>query len=316
MSGRTNDGGAVNKRTTWLETVAMVTVAMVAAVGMLFATRRPPVRIRTLHIPVGEVTLEGDLFLPRHSARCPVVLLLHGSCPEGRTLPLYPALARELCRRGCVVLNMDQRGHGGSTPPPRIRAAADLDFVGDAVRVSEALVSLAGVKRPTAVVLVGHSFGGGVAVVAGLRSAAVTHVVGISPGRRLEERFLAPGREAGLAYAQRRKSNDMRLDQLIPLDVVAEVVRSYDIGQLRGRSLVKPLLIVEGALEPAKDLAFSEALAASMQGPVARHVLPNADHYYGFMQATEDRGRQWIVSDEEVVDRLAHAIMQWLKEGL
>jgi len=296
-----------------LRAIAWVAAFAAAAsiVGVVLAERRAPFTMRTVRTEVAGYALEGDLYLPRRRIR-PVtaILFLHGSTPRGRRLALYPALCERLAARGYAVVNLDQRGHGQSEGPRRVRSLEDLDFVGDARAVARRMADLIG-RKPRAVVVVGHSFGGGVAAAAGLAEPAVDRVVSISPGRRIEERF-APEALPQLRYVQERRTRDMKLEEPIPLELIAPLLATYDIGQFRGATLPKPLLLIEGAREPRADLDFSRALVAELSGPVTHAVLSGADHYFGAVVVETPNGGDWIVGKPEIVDRLADAIDQWL----
>lgn len=258
------------------------------------------------------LTLVGDLHYPEGRAESTAVLLLHGSGPLGRRLVLYRELAERLCARGYLVLNLDQRAYGESDDPPRLESAGDLDFVGDAAKVADTLPQItrrSGIKR---VVCVGHSFGGGVAVAAGLRSEAVAGMVSISPGRRMTERFFREGARDGLAYVRKRKSADMELATPMPIELVQPVLAAYNIEQIRGLRLPKPLLLIEGSEEPVDDLAFSRGLVATLGGPVEHVVIPGAGHYFGTSIVKTETGKAWDVVDEALLATVVDHIASWL----
>jgi len=286
---------------------------LLAAVGAgLFAAwwvTRPALRIEPVTMVCNGWTLRGDLYVPAQGAGDTAILLLHGSTGRGRKLALYPELADRLCRRGFVVCNLDQRGHGESDGPKVVTTIEDLDFVSDArAAASELLERMAGrgVRR---VVMVGHSFGGGVAAAAGLGSDEVAAVVSISPGRRIRERFFGnPSEKNGLGYVQRRRTDDLGLEQPIPIELIEPMLASYDIGQFRGARVSKPVLIVEGGREPADDLAFTRELVTSMNGPVEHRIIPDAKHYFGTELVRVDGEKRWVVERESVLNELASTV--------
>jgi alpha/beta superfamily hydrolase len=183
--------------------------------------------------------------------------------------------------------------------------------VGDAAFLASKAAASLGIRSPSGAFLAGHSFGGGVAAAA-IASPGLSGVISISPGRRIRERFMDSGRRDDLQYVRLRKSRDMALEEPMPLDVTAAMLASYDIANLGGARVPKPLLIVEGALEPEVDLAFTRSLVAGIGGPLEHVVIPGADHYFGTSLDTSVKGRAWKVSREEVVDSLADAMMNWI----
>jgi acetyl esterase/lipase len=165
------------------------------------------------------------------------------------------------------------------------------------------------VKR---VVIAGHSFGGGVAVAAGLRSDTVSGIVSISPGRRIAERFMTPD---GLAYVRERKTRDMKLAEPMPLELVKPMLETYDVARIRGTRLLKPLLMVEGSREPAADLASTRELLASCSGPVTHRVVADSEHYFGAQQVASTDGQRWHIAQTNLLDALASEIVTWLTES-
>ncbi len=287
--------------------------AAMAAALLRRATHPPPAfRVEPVRIAAGGYRLAGDLYRPRVPLRrSTAIVLLHGSNPRGASLALYPALSERLAARGHIVLNLNQRGYNGSEGPTRVQRLADLDFVGDAREVVRRLPDVLG-GAPGEIVLAGHSFGGGVAAVAGLASPEVRRVISISPGRRIAELF-NDTRPDRLSYVQRRRTEDLRLAEPIPIELVRPMLASYDVEQLRGRLLEKPILFVEGAREPADDLAFTRELVASLTGNVSHTVIPGADHYFGAGVVETPGGDDWRVIRPEILEALADALDRWLR---
>jgi len=100
----------------------------------------------------------------------------------------------------------------------------------------------------------------------------------------------------------------------LPAGPVAAALASYDIDQWRGRTLPVPLLLIEGAKEPADDLRFSMELAGTMRGNVRRVVMDGAGHYFGTGLVPGSDGREWRVESEIVLESLADTIMAWIGE--
>jgi pimeloyl-ACP methyl ester carboxylesterase len=130
----------------------------------------------------GNVEIVGSLYRPGEGeGAMPGVLLLHGSTPEGRRMGLYRIMAEALAERGYVVLAIDQRGFGESAPAADPRRGDAFDYVGDAVRALAYLAAQPGVDSMRLSVI-GHSFGVGIALTAGLSEPRTQGIVIISPG--------------------------------------------------------------------------------------------------------------------------------------
>ena len=262
------------------------------------------------------LALVGDLYLPAGRPTSTAILLLHGSSSQGRSLVLYPELARRFAGHGYIVLNLDQRAYGESDDPSVVRTAADLDFVGDAEVAIDQLLALTRPYGVEDIACVGHSFGGGVAVMAGLASAPAVAMVSVSPGRRMTERFFAADARDGCAYVRQRKSADMGLEHWIPEEVVRPMLEAYNIEQIRDAVLSKPFLMIEGANEPEADLRFSRELVATLGGPVKHVVIPGAGHYFGTAVVQTPDGKAWQVVDEPKLAALTECIVQWLASSV
>ena len=289
--------------------MAIVLLAVVAGGLAAWWVTRPALRIEPVTMVCNGWALRGDVYLPRRVTSDTAILLLHGSTARGRGLTLYKELAARLCRHGFIVCNLDQRGYNESDGPKVVSTLEDLDFVSDARDAARELVEKMGSRGVRKVAMVGHSFGGGVAVAAGLSSDDVAAIVSISPGRRIRERFSGNLSEKnGLRYVQKRRTADLGLEEPIPLELVEPMLASYDVEQFRGARSSKPLLFVEGDREPADDMAFMKDLAASMTGPVEHRIIPDAAHYFGTEIQRVNGEKRWVVVREPVLDELVAVV--------
>lgn len=305
-------GGLLWLRWNWRAARAvLVLCVLMLPVGC--SRRQPEERVsRETFAAADGLTLVGDLHLPaRHNGIG--LVFLHGSSPQGRRLHLYTALCAGLRARGYAVFNVDVRGYGESPPPPQLGRIESYDFVGDAVSALAHARRHVPAGEVQAWFFAGHSKGGGIAVHAALRAPDVGGVVSISPGRRIRERFFDPDGRRQIDYLQARKSEDMRLPAMIPHDLLEPILSSYDIGTLAGATLPLPVLLIEGAREPAGDLAFSRDWVASQGGSVQHHVLSGADHYFGTSVVEADGIKQWRTTRPEVLATLIDTIDAWLR---
>jgi len=292
---------------------SIVVIVLAAGAFALCANHLMPQRIETtdMRFVSGNLTLFGTLYLPEPAtAQLPGVVICHGGTRRGRRLALYVAMARALALRGYAVLTFDFRGFGDSDDPQRLRTFADLDFVTD---VSAALTALSKQSQVDATRLyaVGHSFGAGVAVMAGIRDPRVRKVVSISAGRGTMPRFFGEN-ATDPDYPQKRMSRDMKIAPPIPqalfyphlMDYIAEAILDYPTHP--------PVLLVDGANERAEELTFLNDVYDRMTPPKGYVTIPGADHYFG-TKMDQDGSRGDFPYNRAVLNALIDALAHWLR---
>jgi dipeptidyl aminopeptidase/acylaminoacyl peptidase len=139
----------------------------------------PSLRIRTRDVTFQDkdVTLGGTILLPAAPGRHRAIVFLHGSGPEARSANHY--LAQKLAERGVVSLIYDKRGVGQST--------GDWQTVGfdaladDAVAGVRFLQSQSEVDG-TRVGIYGHSQGGTIAPLVGVRAGDLRFIIASAAG--------------------------------------------------------------------------------------------------------------------------------------
>ncbi len=118
-----------------------------------------PARMEVLHIPSGDVEINGVAYLPQGKGPHPVVVLLHGLPGNEKNLDLAHAIRRA----GWGVITFNYRGSWGS--PGNYRFGQNLE---DADAVLKFLHDTATVRaldiNPDRIVMAGHSMGGWVTV--------------------------------------------------------------------------------------------------------------------------------------------------------
>jgi dienelactone hydrolase len=222
----------------------------------------------------------------RESPR-PAVVVIHGF--KGfKDWGLWPALAERLARAGlsAVTLNLSGSGvddSGEFVYPERFGHNTFSAEVQDLRRVTDALAAgQLGVAPPSAVGLLGHSRGGGTAVLhtaSDRRVRALVTWAGIST----VERWPAPQREAWRRAGVSEVKN-ARTGEVLPLypDVLDDIERNaetLEIEAAAGRVAV-PWLIIHGTDDEAVALAEGERLAAAAKG--ARFMaVQGAGHTFG-----------------------------------
>jgi uncharacterized protein len=217
----------------------------------------------------------------------PAIVVIHGF--KGfKDWGLWPALAERLARAGlsAVTLNLSGSGvddSGEFVYPERFGHNTFSAELQDLRRVTDALAGgELGVAPPSAVGLLGHSRGGGVAVLHTVNDARIQALAtwaAISTVERWPVSQRAAWRSTGVDEVK-----NVRTGQVLPLypDVLDDIERNpaaLDIEAAAGRVAV-PWLIVHGTEDEAVALAEGERLAAAAPG--ARFLaVEGAGHTFG-----------------------------------
>lgn len=234
---------------------------------------------------LGEILIDvcaGGRGTPR-----PAIIVVHGF--KGfKDWGLWPSLAERIARAGLSAVTFNLSGSGVDDSGEFVHVERfghntfsaelqDLRRVADALQAGEL-----GVAPPSAVGLLGHSRGGGVAV---LHTAADTRVGALVTWAAIStvERWPAPQRVEWRAAGMNEVKN-VRTGEVLPLytDVLDDIERNataLDI-EAAARRVSVPWLILHGTDDEAVSLAEGERLAAS--APRARFVpVEGAGHTFG-----------------------------------
>jgi pimeloyl-ACP methyl ester carboxylesterase len=227
------------------------------------------------------LSIVGDLYGADGSSNKPAVLLLHGSTPQGRKLGLYRLMSSELAEIGYIVLAIDLRGYGQSDNPTEVTDAEEFNFAEDVTAALAYLESLPDVI-PNRLFLVGHSFGGDVALTAVATQAAdVEKLVLIGPGRRFLERGGTPDAPE-FDYFRRREMRYMWLPSPIPAAIFQEYRTTMPLENhldYLSQPTHTPLLLLDGELESKEDQKFLQEIFFLAAGEKAYATLTKADHH-------------------------------------
>ena len=247
----------------------------------------------------------------------PAVVIVHGF--KGfKDWGMFPPLAERLARAGFTAVSFNLSGSGvdaGGTPSLPERFAhntygaelSDLAVVLDALEQGRL-----GSAPPTGVGLVGHSRGGGVAVLQTARDPRIRSLVtwaAIADVVRWDERERAEWRARGHLDVV-----NARTGQVIPLatDVLDEIERrplELDIRRAAERIHV-PWLIVHGTGDEAVSAADAAALHAAGGRPSTTLVtIPGAGHTFG-------ANHPWAPADDAPIHRVIDLTVQWLATSL
>ena len=128
--------------------------------------------------------LAGTLTIPKSDMNVPAVVLLTGSGQQKRDHEMgghkpFWVIADYLSNHGIAVLRMDDRGIGGSTGD--FGNSTTGDFATDAIAAVDYLRSRKGIDV-NQIGLIGHSEGGGTAVIAASQSNNVKFIISLAGG--------------------------------------------------------------------------------------------------------------------------------------
>jgi pimeloyl-ACP methyl ester carboxylesterase len=168
----------------------------------------------------------------------------------------------------------------------------------DEARVLRALLAERGIERP---VLVGHSDGASIAIIAAGSGLPVTSMVLIAPHVFVEDRSITGIEAARDAY----ETGDLRARLARHHDDVdaafrgwndvwlSPAFRSWDITSYLP-SIACRVLLVQSADDPYGTLAQLDAIESGVRGPVERLVLPGDSH------------SPHVARPDQVVEAIAH----------
>ena len=226
----------------------------------------------------------GDLWLPSSACRrgpLPVIVMLHGGFwRSGYTKVLMTGLARDACRQGWAVWNVEYRrlgplGGGGGWPHTFLDAAAAIDHVTRLDRFDADLGR---------VVAVGHSAGGLLALWAAGRGRLPVDAPGSSPLVRLA----AVVSLAGVTDLRRAATPGGDVVRLMGGSSVEVTDRYFLTSPVERLPLGVPQLVVHGrddrVVPVARSAAYVEqaraagddATFAEVPGGHRRLLLPSA----------------------------------------
>lgn len=261
----------------------------------------------------GDLTLRGSLFLPQGTPPFPGIVLTHGGTSLGSKLPLYRVLSDKLVRQGYGVLSFDFRGYGESEDPQEIDSPEDLNFVEDVTQAVSFLSSIKEIDR-SQIFLVGHSFGAGVVIPAGIEDPRVKGIVAIAPGRRGKELFWSE--DAPIKhYPRERLSQDMEIPHIhdLSIEFVNPILEYVTIDTALTYPEHPPILLIDGEQEDARDQAFLQQIYQEMTPPKTYITIQDAGHYFGVKTEPEYQEEPFITYWGQIVDDLIRTIDQWIR---
>lgn len=219
----------------------------------------------------------------------PAILILHGF--KGfKDWGMFPAFAERVARSGVTAVTCNVSGSGVAgqqfSHPDRFARNTYTRELHDIAAVIEALMTGAlGVAPPPRLGLVGHSRGGGLAILTAARDERVSVLVtwaAISTVARWDAETIAGWRRRGsLPDINSRTGDVLQRDVEVLEDALANAEGSLNIGAAAA-GMRCPWLLVHGTADLAVPVAEAEALLAV--APAATTVpllLPGAGHTFG-----------------------------------
>lgn len=214
----------------------------------------------------------------------PAFLLLHGNYPAGQSYPLYKVLARELADSDFVVMTIDFAGYGKSEDPFASGPDTDLTFLSETRAALDHLRRLPFVD-PNRIGLIGHSMGADPTLQVGLSEEEISSMVLIGPPRRVQERFHSPA-DTGFFWYWANKVRKERygvegFPDWYSRDRWRNDILARDMMHLLpvlDRGVHRPLLFIDGELEPLPDRRFLADYVRRCGVPRDYITLGKTDH--------------------------------------
>lgn len=235
----------------------------------------------------------GELYRPASVQHVGTVVIIHGGFWRAEyAAVLGRPLAADLCTRGFTCWNVEYRrvGNGGGWPATLADVAAAIDHLAELD------------VDTSAVVTVGHSAGGHLAVWAAGRDGVPSG----APGARPRLRVTAAVSQSGvldLATAARDRVGDTAVPDLLG-GGPADVPERYEVADpMRQIPLRQPVMCVHPRADESVPYAQSEAYVAASASAGARAILREVpgDH----MALIDIAAPAWAVVREALPDLLA-----------
>jgi dipeptidyl aminopeptidase/acylaminoacyl peptidase len=236
---------------------------------------------------LGEILI--DVRAGGRASTRPAVLVLHGF--KGfKDWGMFPPLSQRLAQAGFIVVSPNLSGsgvddEGDFSLPERFGHNTFTAELEDVRRVIDALMAgQLGVPTPSTLGVVGHSRGGGIAILQAARDPRVRALVTWAAISSVE-RWPAPQRSSWRAAGQTDIQN-ARTGQILPLytdvlDDIEQNASALDI-EAAGRRIRVPWLLIHGTEDESVPFAEAERLKAASARPDTR-LLPieGGGHTFG-----------------------------------
>jgi len=218
-------------------------------------------------------TLRGDLYVPeeKYKLKYPAVIVCHGLAVN-KDAQNKVELAEELFKNGFIVLKFDFHGHGKSEGNfPDINLTQEID---DAKSAITALYSLKEIDKKK-LGLVGHSFGGTVAIVMAATDSRVKSAVSIAGVINM----INPLKNfAGTQQIKNWEKTPLEAEQGMHLNYsFIEDFKKYKLLNY-AKKIKIPFLVINGTKDYTVGMNQAKAIAKAAKAPL---VAVNEDHTFG-----------------------------------
>ena len=271
----------------------------------------PTLTRHTLPGSLGEIFV--DVRAGGRAAPRPAVVLVHGF--KGfKDWGFFPPLAERLARAGFTAVSFNLSGSGvdaagaGTLPDRFSRNTYGAELADLAIVVDALAAGRLGAAPPAAIGLVGHSRGGGIAVLHTARDrrvralvtwAAIADVVRWAPGER--EQWRARGH---LDVVNSRTGQVIPLSTAV-LDEIESRPAALDIGRAAAAVEV-PWLIIHGTADDSVAVEDAVQLErASGRASTRLLTIPGGNHGFG-------AGHPWGPPADAPIHRVFDATLEWL----
>jgi pimeloyl-ACP methyl ester carboxylesterase len=225
----------------------------------------------------------------------PTLVFLHEGLGSAELWRDFPAHVGDAVRAPTFVYSRAGYGHAQPITGPR-----PVTYMHDEAKELKSLLADHGIDRP---VLVGHSDGASIAIIAAGSGLPVTGLVLLAPHVFVEERSVAGIQAAKASYEEgdlrerlARYHDDVDGAFLGWNDVwLSPEFRSWDITSYLP-AITCPVLLVQSVDDPYGTLAQLDAVESGVRGPVERLVLPGDAH------------APQVDHPEAVIDAVAHLV--------
>lgn len=237
---------------------------------------------------VGDILI--DVQAPPHGKPGPAIILTHGF--KGfKDWGMFPAFAERVAQAGYTAVSFNTSGSGVDAAGrfSRLECFRRNSFSAEIADLLAVIAGLdagkLGVPAPSSVGVIGHSRGGGIAILAARKSPRIRLLVtwaAISTVRRWTQGELARWRRDGFLTTLNTRTGDQ-----LPLGVdTLHDVEKHAEGQLNilaaAAALKLPWLLIHGTADESVPLGEGQALAAAASPATTRVLfLEGAGHTFG-----------------------------------
>lgn len=257
-----------------------------------------PVQPQTFTLPATDGLPIGiTAWMPQAAAPAPVLIVLPGLKGFVRW-GSFPTICERIAAAGCAVLGVDFSRNGVENFGSEItridlaegnslsRQVAECELLWEVLHAQADAASLPPKVRaaidPRRVFVLGHSLGGGTALLWAARRPELAGVITWSSVARLDLWPIAALQQWQLTGHLNAPNTRTGQDFYLGRDYLHDVLEIGDRGILRAvRQLRAPLLILHGADDTTVPATRAQEIKAAAGEAAELHIIPEADHNYG-----------------------------------